>query len=387
MPQSEVTLAKQLSELSEFNDSPGKSELSLLRRLNQAAIELLNIAGHSRDNIFIDVDYQTPSRIRKEFPEKIINFTAIAAKDAASPPYVAIKASANQKTSTLKRPVEDLDKRTSKYVLACDVTSRAKYTVLLTGEYLAILGEDYPPKAYQIHNIREDKAKIVLDHLSPPDEYPEGRSGKFPPGYHPNQTKLTRWLFTDSEAVPEYQQEIKTERFRLDIDEYSEMLYRAYSADSSTEKGDSLEEVVAYLFEGLTMLSVRDRNLRTRSGEIDLVLEYDGSDEVNLFDYHSRFALVECKNTETSVSSKEVGHFDKKLGETNTDLGILVAWNGISGADSGDNAQRYVDNASSSGTYIVILESDDLYRILDGKSLYDLIDEKLYKLQMDIQTE
>ncbi len=52
------------------------------------------------------------------------------------------------------------------------------------------------------------------------------------------------------------------------------------------------------LFSGLEMIEVRERNLRTKTGEIDLVLEHIGFDSKTLFDSYTRFILVECKNLE-----------------------------------------------------------------------------------------
>ncbi|WP_430504183.1 restriction endonuclease [Haloparvum sp. PAK95] len=356
-------------------------DTSIGRKLEDLSVDILNIVGHERDHIFVDIDLEIPPHTREELNEKFVRFSAIAAEHPASPPQVAITVVTQRMIpKEISEPTE-LDGLAAKYLLNCDVTSRAEYTVLLTENAIAILGNEYPPKVYPLSDITKEHAKNIHDELKPPEEYPKGRSGKFPAGYHPNQARLTRWLFSDSDVTPEYQAEIDTKFFDLDIDEYSRMLYEAYSADSNQSKGNLLEEVTGYLFEGLNLVSVRDRNLRTKSGEIDLVLEYIGGESPNLFDYQSRFVLIECKNVGSSVSSKEVGHFEKKINKTENSLGILIAWNGISGQDSGEDAQRYVDTSECD---IVVLTSDDLYRILDGESLYTIIDEKIYSLRFDL---
>jgi len=375
--------------LSSINSTAKESyeDFSLNKELDEAAVDILNIVGHNRENIFVNLDLEVPNKVSGKlsnhstsFQENYIYFSAIAARTAASPPQVAITTTVRPiLPEGTQEPTET--KNISEYILACDVTSKAEYTVLLSKNAIAILGEEYPPKAYPLDWLSDEHVEEILELLSPPETYPEGQGGKFPAGYHPNQTKLTRWLFADSDLTPEYQTEINEEFFVLDIEKYSQMLYDAYSAKGSQNKGDLLEDVAEYLFKSLNLVSVRDRNLRTKSGEIDLVLEYTGGESPNLFEYQSRFVLVECKNVGSSVSSKEVGHFEKKMEESESSLGILIAWNGISGQESGKNAQRYVDNSNHD---IVVLTAEDLYRILDGESLYELIDEIIYSIRFDL---
>lgn len=378
-------LKDKLSSLNQVGKE-GYKDPSLDIDIDEFAAEILNIVGHSRENIFLDLNLEVSERIKGElgnpvFSKQYIHFSAVAARTAASPPQVAITTTASRRIipRNTKEPIKIED--AGKYVLACDVTSKAEYTVLLTNDAIAILGQEYPPKAYPLAHLSDENVREIADILSPPEEYPQGRGGKFPAGYHPNQTKLTRWLFGDSNLTPDYQSEINKQFFKLDIQEYSQILYNAYSAQNNQEKGKLLEDVAAHLFENLSLVSIRDRNLRTKSGEIDLVLEYIGGESPNLFEYQTRFTLVECKNVGSSVSSKEIGHFDKKLNEAESSLGILIAWNGISGQESGKDAQRYVDNAEND---IVVLTANELYQILDGKSLYEIIDEIVYSIRFDL---
>jgi hypothetical protein len=366
---------------SDPSNLPIHRQTSIRNQLEEIAVEILQIVGHDQDNIFVDIEYETPSSAREEIDQHLLHFPAIAAKTAASPPHVAIAVKSDKLVaSDLDEPME-LRGLTSKYILSYDVTSRASVTVLLSRNAIAILGQEYPGKIYPLSHFSKDHAKEISNQISPPEEYPEGRSGKFPAGHHPQQTKLTRWLFADSDVTPGYQAEISTEYFQLDIERYSELLYNAYKADSNQSKGSTLEDVAEYLFEGISLVSVKDRNLHRKSDEIDLVLQYTGGPSPNLFEYYSRYVLVECKNVDGSVSSKEVGHFQTKLSNTNCNIGILIAWDGISGQETGEYAQRYVDSSDSD---IIVLTSDDLYDILDGKSLYEIIDKRLYELRFDL---
>jgi hypothetical protein len=377
MPESKKLAIQELSKISELSSS-GEGELK--KDIKSIFQSILQEIGYKRENLFNDFELETPKSVRRGTGYGTILFDIIAADKPTSPPHLSIVIDPSWKIHHEGEVTGFL----SQFMLGCRVTSRSEYSLLVTDTHAVILGQEYAPKAYALEESEDGGVEKLVEQISPPEEYPKGRSGRFPPGYHPDQTKLTRWLFEDSEITPEYQSEINTEFFSLDIDEYSEILYDAYSATSTTEKGDRLEDVAEFLFSNLFMVNVRDRNLRTKSGEIDLVLEYQGFGKHNIFEYLSRFILVECKNEASSVSSKEVGYFLTKVRDSGNDLGIIIAWNGISGEETGENARRIVD-ISSNQTYVVVLDSNDLYSILDGESLYKMLDEKLYELQFDVK--
>ena len=258
-------------------------------------------------------------------------------------------------------------------MMGASETSGAEYIVNLTNSYIAVKEFGKPTIAYTYDELTDDAVENLVSMLSPPTEFPEEPGPQFPAGHHPDQTKLTRWLFTESEIIPEYREVIDDEFCEIDLDRYSELLYEAYQTGLS---GDHLENVTEYLFSGFRPLQVRNRNLRTRVEEIDIVLEVDSDHQGSYFDHYSRYILVECKNLSTSVSGKEVAHFKEKLRRTGIELGFLISWNGVSGQDSGEYGQNYLDQDTR--PMVIVLTSKDLYAILDGKSPYKLIDEKIY---------
>lgn len=384
MTQREETLKKIFSDIHFPEPEDPDTESEAREVLGESAVDFLEALGYKPENLFMNVQLETPRRVRFELGWRVIPFEVIAARRVTAPPHLALKTRLSSEKSTDPPYGGQLAEWDSQLLGACSITSQAEYTVVLTNTYIAISPKFESFEVYPYSELGEEQIDKLIDELSPPEDYPEGLSDRFPPGYHPNQTKLTRWLFPDSEITPEYRSAISGEHFELDIDEYAERLYEAYTANSNVEKGNSLEDVVEFLFEGLDLVRIRDRNLRTRTGEIDFVLEYNDSSIQNLFQYHSRYILIECKNMGESVSTKEVAHFEKKLIKSNISLGILVAWNGISGEETGDYAQRYVDSDTPEDTTILVIDSRDLYRILDGLSLYELIDEKLYALRFDL---
>ena len=67
---------------------------------------------------------------------------------------------------------------------------------------------------------------------------------------------------------------IEEPNFELDLGQFEQALEAVDKAQSAQEKGDSFEQFADLLFGGVPFLEVRDRNLRTSTGEIDIVIEY-----------------------------------------------------------------------------------------------------------------
>ena len=84
------------------------------------------------------------------------------------------------------------------------------------------------------------------------------------------------------------------------------------------------------------------------------------------------------------MPAKEIGYFKEKCRMTNVDLGIVFAWNGISGENEERHAERIATGNQEKHPKIIIINSRDLYRVLDGTSLYQIIDEKLYQQRFDV---
>ena len=341
--------------------------------LQQASLDLLDALGYSGENVFLDLRFETNPRAKSVIDREELYFDAIVADSISSPPYLAVK--------TFSNPQPE-----NRVIYAVSTSTGAKYTVGFSEEYLIIAQPPVDPLspgiAYKLSHITDQDLQNISEILSPPTELPTGTGPKFPPGHHPDQTKLTRWLFGDSDITPEYRSRIQTQYFELNIEEYADLLYSAYTSFEANEKGDALEDVAEFLFEGMKDVTVRDRNLRTQSREIDLVLEHTESRK-SLFSYYSRFILVECKNRSQSMSVGEVDKFMGNLRDTGADLGIIISWNGISGEDSDTDAMR-ATKAQKESFEIITLSSRDLYRILDGKSLYEIIDDRLYAHQFDL---
>ena len=100
------------------------------------------------------------------------------------------------------------------------------------------------------------------------------------------------------------------------------------TASSTDEKGKSLEELVARLFEQVDGLSSIGR-LRTQTEEIDITV-LNNSEDPRL-KRETAMLLVECKNWSSKCGKDELVLFRQKLENRSArcGLGFLVSWNGF----------------------------------------------------------
>ena len=358
--------------------------------LKNAADELLTASEISKENIYSNVLVKSPEFVQERLGWERVNIHRFVAESITSPPYVAVctlfgSEQEIEGSDPNANPGEDdpfLDSYTYEEVKGLESSAEAEITIVLTNAYIVVSDQsnfDVIPYG----SLTKSQLESVINRVNPPQQLPTGNYTGFPASHHPNQTRLTRWLFGDATLSHSYNSSIQTDYFELDIDKYANLLYSAYSAEESQEKGKALEEAISFLFRGLQMMSVRERNLRTKSVEIDIVLEYDGFSEYTLFEEFSRFVLIECKNTNGAVPAKQLGFFREKLRNTGVQLGILIAWNGITGSESNRNAHR-LNDFGHEDPLLLVMTSRDLYRILDGVSLYEIVDEKLFSNRFDL---
>lgn len=397
-------MASPSSELHDFlldirNPNPDEETMAgeLIMELRNSLSEFLSILGYEDDELIHDVTVELSENEDDELIHDFViephqrgdqffsyTFDIFAARSANAPPYLIIETIPEEIDFVGGRdygsfqpfPVRDFNA----YVEAVG----AHYIVLFSNStiYIQTPAEEFV--SFDLEELEPKDSARIYELLRAPDIFPQGTP--YPAAYHPDQTTLTEFLFDPSAASgSDSFHHIEEELFQLDLKEYSNHLYASEEADTSNEKGDTLEELAVVLVDAIPCLSIRDRNLVTKFGEIDLVLEYQGTGNTTLFDYHTRFCIVECKNWVKPVPAKEIGHFESKCVRTNVDLGIVFAWNGISGEDSDKHATRMVDTTPKENPDIVIINSRDLYRVLDGTSFYRILDQKLYQQRFDIQ--
>ncbi|MBF0268776.1 MAG: restriction endonuclease [Alphaproteobacteria bacterium] len=185
--------------------------------------------------------------------------------------------------------------------------------------------------------------------------------------------------------VREAQTETLTEK-GISETELVKLIEAVEDAKASKEKGETLEKLAAYLFNATPPLSCKFNNLRTRSSEIDLVVEYDKTQKmVPLFEEMGRYCLVECKNWRKPVGAANVRDFQGKLRKCKVRLGIIFSKNGVTGQDSGVDALREIKAMfDAENAYTLVLSLEDIRGITDGNSFIELLDRKAYELRFDM---
>jgi hypothetical protein len=171
--------------------------------------------------------------------------------------------------------------------------------------------------------------------------------------------------------------------YELDLKEFEDALEAMDSADTSQERGDAFEEFAGILMEAMPFIRVRERNLRSRTNELDLVVEYMGADETKIFDKVSSDFLIECKHWSEPVGSDPVGNFIQKMDKLRVDFGIIFARNGITGDKQTDGYGQIRDVFIQSDKVILVIDDEDIERLLEGENLYNILDEKYYNRRFD----
>ena len=160
---------------------------------------------------------------------------------------------------------------------------------------------------------------------------------------------------------------------------------------SRGEKGKKLEELTTLLFEKsvVNLLQVY-KNCRTSTNEIDLLVKW--TDQANLSGISQSLSflgdsfLCECKNYEGAVGVTYVGKFCSLMLVTNTDFGVMISWDGVTGRSKWSDSQGLIKKfALSAKKYIIVLEKNDIEKIYTRKkNLFSLIHDKYLALKDDI---
>ncbi len=169
---------------------------------------------------------------------------------------------------------------------------------------------------------------------------------------------------------------------------YDEISYRCLDTET---KGKKLEELISLLFSNpsRSFFECR-RNCRTSSNEIDLLLTWNENARLNnisaAFPCFGETFLCECKNYDGKVDVTYIGKFYSLLSMANAKLGVLIAWDGITGRGNWDSAKGLIKKiALKDGIFIIAVDKEDLKEIYDGKRhIYSLIYDKHTALCNDI---
>lgn len=164
---------------------------------------------------------------------------------------------------------------------------------------------------------------------------------------------------------------------------------------STTIKGKSLEKIVCFILEHIGIFDVK-KNFRTHTNELDQLLMLNnigkGFLASGLIDKRLEQIIGECKNYQNKVSVTYVGKLCSLLMTTDTKIGILFSYKGISGK-KWDNAcglvrKFYLCKEKKEDRYCILdFNLEDFKRINEGISILKIIEEKILSLQYDCNYE
>lgn len=160
---------------------------------------------------------------------------------------------------------------------------------------------------------------------------------------------------------------------------------------SKGEKGKKLEELSTILFQKSagSLLDVY-RNCRTSTNEIDLLIRW--TERARLSGVQAAFPcfgdsfLCECKNYDGPVNVTYVGKFSSLMSAANTNFGIMILWEGITGRNKWSDSQGLIKKiALREKRYIIVLDKDDLEKIYKKEeSVFSVIYDKYIALKNEI---
>lgn len=146
------------------------------------------------------------------------------------------------------------------------------------------------------------------------------------------------------------------------------------TAKTSSEKGKALERLMRVLFESVEGLRVRQCNVRTRTEEIDLVL--NNTSRQHPWDREGALMLVECKNWTKRCGKNEVASFETKMKNRRNrcTVGFFVAWDGFAGT-----ARKELLRSSREGWIMVLLEGARVREAAVAGSFTLLLEQAWYE--------
>ena len=184
----------------------------------------------------------------------------------------------------------------------------------------------------------------------------------------------------------------KSSLLNLSSEQYARFsnFYRLLLAQdySTFPKGTLLEQLTSILFQN-SLFYVR-KNCRTLTNELDLLLEWSEDSRLLLmnqsFPCFGDSFICECKNYSEAVSVTYVGKFFSLLRLAHAKLGIMVAWEGITGRNSWTDAKGLIRKiALSERIFIIVIDQNDFRDIFEQKTnIFSLVNEKYQALQNDI---
>lgn len=176
----------------------------------------------------------------------------------------------------------------------------------------------------------------------------------------------------------------------------SKTKYKSLTQAKTTRlKGKILETILKATFEWTGGYFETFENLGTATNEIDLYFRLTNKGKMflgKLINKRFERVICECKNYNKGVGVTYIGKFYSLMVASNRNTGLFVSWKGLAGkkwdSSKGLVKKIYLLNENKEDkVYILEFKKDDFKSILDGKSIFEILNNKIDELEMDISFE
>lgn len=152
-----------------------------------------------------------------------------------------------------------------------------------------------------------------------------------------------------------------------------------------------MEDLVSVMFETTGGFFDIYRNIRNGSNEVDLFVCYSQKAKRLSLILGEKYSdiICECKNYQGSVKVTYVGKFYSLMQSSNMKIGIIFSYDGFSGESWGGGTGLtkklfLLKEKEEEKTYILDFNKNDFKAILDGKSLFNIFDDKCIGLRLGV---
>jgi hypothetical protein len=147
---------------------------------------------------------------------------------------------------------------------------------------------------------------------------------------------------------------------------------------TSNEKGTAFEKLACYIFKKIPGIEITyvDKVNKFQSEELDIAL-WNNRDKRGL-SFLPNIILVECKNWNIPINSKEIVHFASKLKKRACEYGILIASQGITGsANTPSSGYKDIADALADERRIIIITRGDIENLNSSEDFIKIIKIRL----------
>jgi Restriction endonuclease len=155
------------------------------------------------------------------------------------------------------------------------------------------------------------------------------------------------------------------------------------AADDAEEKGDTLEELMAFVLGAIPGITLIERNNMTPQGDEEIDIGVWNEQRAGALAGFDPMIIVECKNWSTPAGAPVLTLFAAKLRERRRPFGIFVAASGITG-DAGalTAAHHCLATALADGYEIVVITIEELRALRSAKDVVLLLRQKRLQLAL-----